>query len=62
MFSLRSVHALLDVGGKVVERLLDVDVVLGGNLQEWDTEFVGKLLALFDGDGPLFLPVALVSN
>jgi hypothetical protein len=53
---------LLDVAGQRVESLVDVDVALGRDLQEGDTEFVGESLALFCGDGALLFPVAFVAN
>ena len=55
-------EALLDVGGEAVEGLVDVDVALGGDLEEGDAELVGEGLALFLGDDALVLPVALVAN
>ena len=54
--------ALLDVAGEAVKRLVDVDVALGGDLEERDAEFVGEGLALFCGDGALLFPVALVAD
>lgn len=62
MVSLGGIHALLDVRGKAVEGLLDVDVVLCGHLQEGDAKLISQLLALLGGDGPLLLPVTLVSD
>lgn len=59
---LRGVHALLDVRRKIVEGLLDVDVVLGRNLQERDAELIGQLLSLFGRNSSLLLPVTLVAN
>jgi hypothetical protein len=55
-------EALLDVGGEAIECLVDVDVALGGHLEEGDTELVGEGLALFGADHALLLPVALVSD
>lgn len=37
-------HALLDLTGHGQESLLDVGGVLGGGLEEWDTEVVGEVL------------------
>lgn len=62
LFGLGSVHALLDIGCQAIECLFDVDVVLCGDLQEGNAEFVSKLLALLGGNGPLLLPVTLVSD
>lgn len=55
-------EALLDVGGEAVEGLVDVDVALGGDLEEGDAELVGEGLALLGADDALVLPVALVSD
>lgn len=54
--------ALLDIGREAVEGVLDVDVALGGDLHEGDTQLVGQLLALFAGHHALVLPVALVAD
>lgn len=62
MFSLGRVHALLDVRCKAIECLLNVDVVLGRHLQKGDAQLIGQLLALLGRNGPLLLPVTLVSN
>lgn len=62
MFSLGRVHALLDIRCKAIECLLDIDVVLCGHLQKGDAKLIGQLLALFGGNGPLLLPVTLVSD
>lgn len=62
LLGFRGVHALLDVRRKTVECFLDVDVVLGGNFEEGDAQFVGKLLALLGGNRPLLLPVTFISN
>jgi len=37
-------HALLDLACHGEESLLDVASVLGGGLEEWDTEAVGEFL------------------
>lgn len=55
-------EALLDVGGEGVEGLVDVDVALGGDLEEGDAELVGEGLALLGADNALLLPVALVAD
>jgi hypothetical protein len=60
--SLGGIHTLLDVRCKTVKGLLDVDVVLRGHLQEGNAKLISQLLALLGGDGPLLLPVALVSD
>lgn len=39
-------ETLLDIGGKAVEGLVNVDVALGGNLEEGDSQFVGQGLSL----------------
>jgi hypothetical protein len=39
-----STHALLDLAGHGQESLLDIAGVLGGSLEEWDSEAVGELL------------------
>lgn len=62
LLSLGSIHAFLDIGGKAIECLFDVDVVLCGDLEEWDTELIGELLALFGRNRPLLFPVTLVSD
>lgn len=62
LFGLGSVHPFLDIRCKAVERLLNVDVVLGRNLEEGNTEFISELLALFSRDCPFFFPVTLISN
>lgn len=62
MLGFRGIHALLDVRRKTVECFLDVDVVLGGDFEEGDAKFVGKLLALFGGNSPLLLPVTFIPN
>lgn len=62
MLRLGHVHALLYLGGEAVEGLFDVGVVLGGDLEEGDAEFVGELLALFDRDGAFLLPVAFITD
>ena len=62
VLGLGGVHALLDIGCQAVEGLLDVDVVLGRDLQERNAQFVGQLLALLSRDGPLLLPVTLVPD
>jgi len=62
LFGLGGIHALLDVRCKAIECLFNVDVVFRGHLQEWNAELVSQLLALFGRDGPLLLPVALVSD
>ena len=54
--------ALLDVGGEVVEGLVDVDVGLGRDLEEWDAELLGERLALLRRDDALLFPVALVAD
>ena len=55
-------EALLDVGRKGVKCLIDVDVALGGNLEEGNAELVGELLALLGGNNTLLFPVALVTD
>jgi len=55
-------EALLDVGGEAVKGLVDVDVALGGDLEEGDAELVGEGLALLGRDDAFLLPVALISN
>lgn len=62
LIGLRGVHALLDVRRKIVEGLLDVDVVLGRNLQERDAQLIRQLLSLFGRHSPLLLPVTLVAD
>lgn len=62
LFGLGSVHPFLDIRCKAVERLLNVDVVLGRNLQEGNAEFIGELLALLNRNCPFFFPVALISD
>jgi hypothetical protein len=55
-------EALLDVGGEAVKGLVDVDVALGGDLEEGDAELVGQCLSLLRRDDTLVLPVALVTD
>lgn len=62
LFSLRGVHAFLDIRGKVIKCLLDVDVVLGRNFEERDLELIGKFLALLGSDGSFLFPVTLVPD
>ena len=62
LFGLGSVHALLDIRCKTVERLLNVDVVLGRNLEEWNAKLIGKLLTLFSRDRSFLFPITLVPN
>ncbi|KAI6751549.1 hypothetical protein HG531_006245 [Fusarium graminearum] len=42
--------------------LVDVDVALGGDLEERDAQLVGEGLALLGGNDALLLPVALVAD
>lgn len=53
--------ALLDVRGQVVKGLVNVDVALSRDLEEWDAQLLGQSLALLSRDGALLLPVALVA-
>ena len=62
LFGLGSVHSFFDIRCKAVERLLNVDVVLGRDLEEGNAEFIGELLALFSRNRPFLLPVAFISN
>jgi hypothetical protein len=62
LFGLGSVHPLLDIRCKAVERFLDVDVILGRDLEKGNAKFIGELLALFSRDCPFLLPVTLISN
>lgn len=62
LFGLGSVHTLLDVGCKAVKRLFNVDVVLGGNLEERNAKLIGKLLTLLGGDRSFLFPITLVAD
>lgn len=62
LFRLGIIHDLLDLGGQSVESLVHIDVVLGRDLEEWDSQLVGQCLALFGRHSALFLPVTFVAN
>lgn len=53
---------LLDIGCDAVEGLLDVDIAFGRDLEEWDTQLIGQRLAALRAYGPLFIPVAFVTD
>jgi hypothetical protein len=55
-------ETLLDIGSEAVECLVNVDVALGRDLEEWDAKFIGERLALFCADDSLLFPVALVAD
>ena len=55
-------QTLLDVGGEAVEGLVNVDVALGGDLEEGDAELIGKSLALLGADDALLFPITLVAD
>lgn len=47
LFGFRRVHSFFDIGGKAKERILDVDIVFSGDLQEWYAKLISKPLTLF---------------
>lgn len=55
-------QSLHDLSRETQERVLDIDVGLGGRLDELYTEGVGEGLTLFLRNDPLFVPIALVAN
>lgn len=62
LFRLGHIHAFLYLGSEIIESLFNVDIVLGGNLEEGDAQLICQLLALLSRNSPLFLPVAFISN
>lgn len=62
LFGLGHIHALLDIRCKIEECILDVDVVLGRDLQEWYSKVISEPLALLGGHSPLLFPVAFISD
>lgn len=60
---LRGIHnTLLDVSGQAVKGLVDVDVALGRDLEEWDVQLAGQSLSLFGRHNTLLLPITLVAD
>jgi hypothetical protein len=57
-----STHALLDLSGHGQESLLYIAGVLGGSLEEWDSEAVGELLGYTVLDDLLVWHIALVTD
>jgi hypothetical protein len=51
-----------DIRRERVKGLVDVDVALRRDLEEWDTELVRKRLSLLCGNSALLFPVALVAD
>ena len=47
LFGLRRVHSFFDIGGKAKERIFDVDIVFGGDLQKRYAKLISKPLTLF---------------
>lgn len=55
-------QALLDIRSEAIEGLVDVNVALGGDLEEWDSKLIGQSLSLLSSDDALLFPVTLVAD
>jgi hypothetical protein len=62
LFRFRTIHDLLNLRGKAVERFVDIDIILGGDLEKRNTEFVSQFLSLLGRYRSLFFPVTFVAD